>query len=186
MKKRDLYYDRIPTKFLREDIRLLGKILGDVLKEQEGDKFFKLVEDIRLLSKPNLNNFGTKNPHKRLSKKIKSLNSETIFKLTRAFNHFCNLMNLAEAHDTSHTLNEIEKNKNKKSDNFFIEDIFENFFKNKSIPNKKIYDLAQSLKIGVVLTAHPTEVKRRTLIQKYANLIELLEQRYLYKNYQKK
>ena len=54
------------------------------------------------------------------------------------------------------------------------------------IPNKKIYDLAQNLKIGVVLTAHPTEVKRRTLIQKYANLIELLEQRYLYKNYQKK
>ena len=186
MKKRDLYYDRIPTKFLREDIRLLGKILGDVLKEQEGDKFFKLVEEIRLLSKPNLKNYGLKNPHERLSKKIKSLNSETIFKLTRAFNHFCNLMNLAEAHDTSHTLNEIEQNKNKKSDSLFIEDIFENFFKNKSIPNKKIYDLAQNLKIGVVLTAHPTEVKRRTLIQKYANLIELLEQRYLYKNYQKK
>ena len=186
MKKRDLYYDRIPTKFLREDIRLLGKILGDVLKEQEGNKFFKLVEEIRLLSKPNLNNYGLKNPHERLSKKIKSLNSETIFKLTRAFNHFCNLMNLAEAHDTSHTLNEIEQNKNKKSDSLFIEDILENFFKNKSIPNKKIYDLAQNLKIGVVLTAHPTEVKRRTLIQKYANLIELLEQRYLYKNYQKK
>ena len=186
MKKRDLYYDRIPTKFLREDIRLLGKILGDVLKEQEGDKFFNLVEEIRLLSKPNLNNYGSKNPHERLSRKIKSLNSETIFKLTRAFNHFCNLMNLAEAHDTSHTLNEIEQNKNKKSDSLFIEDIFENFFKNKSIPNKKIYDLAQNLKIGVVLTAHPTEVKRRTLIQKYANLIELLEQRYLYKNYQKK
>ena len=91
MKKRDLYYDRIPTKFLREDIRILGKILGDVLKEQEGEKFFKLVEEIRLLSKPNLNNYGSKNPHERLSKKIKSLNSETIFKLTRAFNHFCNL-----------------------------------------------------------------------------------------------
>ncbi|WP_440931197.1 phosphoenolpyruvate carboxylase [Candidatus Pelagibacter sp.] len=186
MKKRDLYYDRIPTKFLREDIRLLGKILGDVLREQEGDKFFKLVEEIRLLSKPNLNNYGASNPHERLSKKIKNLNSETIFKLTRAFNHFCNLMNLAEAHDTSHTLNEIEQNKNKKSESLFIEDIFKNFFKNKSIPNKKIYDLAQNLKIGVVLTAHPTEVKRRTLIQKYANLIELLEQRYLYKNYQKK
>ena len=186
MKKRDLYYDRIPTKFLREDIRLLGKILGDVLKEQEGEKFFKLVEEIRLLSKPNLNNYGSKNPHERLSKKIKSLNSETIFKLTRAFNHFCNLMNLAEAHDTSHTLNEIEQNKNKKTKSLFIEEIFENFFKNKSIPNKKIYDLAQNLKIGVVLTAHPTEVKRRTLIQKYANLIELLEQRYLYKNFQKK
>ena len=88
--------------------------------------------------------------------------------------------------DTSHTLNEIEQNKNKTTKSLFIEEIFENFFKNKSIPNKKIYDLAQKLKIGVVLTAHPTEVKRRTLIQKYANLIELLEQRYLYKNQIKK
>ena len=97
MKKRDLYYDRIPTKFLREDIRLLGKILGDVLKEQEGNKFFKLVEDIRLLSKPNLNTYSSKKLHERLLNRIKSLNSKTIFKLTRAFNHFCNLMNLAEA-----------------------------------------------------------------------------------------
>ena len=44
MKKRDLYYDRIPTKLLREDIRHLGNILGKVLKDQEGDKFFELVE----------------------------------------------------------------------------------------------------------------------------------------------
>ena len=180
MKKRDLYYDRIPTKFLREDIRLLGKIFGDVLREQEGDKFYKLVEETRLLSKPNLSLVKSKNPHERVSNKIKNLNSETIFKLTRSFNHFCNLMNLAEALDTSHTLNEIEQNKNKKTKSLFIEEIFENFFKNKSIPNKKIYDLAQKLKIGIVLTAHPTEVKRRTLIQKYAKLIELLEQRHLH------
>ena len=43
MKKRDLYYERIPTKLLREDIRYLGNILGKVLKDQEGDEFFKLV-----------------------------------------------------------------------------------------------------------------------------------------------
>ena len=101
MKKRDLYYDRIPTKFLREDIRLLGKIFGDVLREQEGDKFYKLVEETRLLSKPNLSLIKSKNPHERVSNKIKNLNSETIFKLTRSFNHFCNLMNLAEALDLS-------------------------------------------------------------------------------------
>ena len=44
----------------------------------------------------------------------------------------------------------------------------------------------QNLDIGIVLTAHPTEVKRRTLIQKYANLIELMEQRHLYKKYPSK
>jgi len=47
MKKRDLYYERIPTKLLREDIRHLGNILGKVLKDQEGDKFFELVEKVR-------------------------------------------------------------------------------------------------------------------------------------------
>ena len=53
MQKRDLYYDRIPTKLLRENVRYLGNILGKVLKDQEGDKFFRLVEKVRKLSKAN-------------------------------------------------------------------------------------------------------------------------------------
>ena len=44
MIKRDLYYERIPTKSLRNDVRFLGNILGRVIKKQEGDKFFNLVE----------------------------------------------------------------------------------------------------------------------------------------------
>ena len=51
MKKRDLYYERIPTKLLREDIRLLGTFLGRVIKDQEGISFFNTVEKLRLLSK---------------------------------------------------------------------------------------------------------------------------------------
>ena len=46
MKKRDLYYERIPTKLLREDFRLLGTFLGRVIKDQEGLAFFKIVEKI--------------------------------------------------------------------------------------------------------------------------------------------
>ena len=53
MIKRDLYYDRIPTKSLREDVRYLGLVLGKVIKDQEGEVFFKLVEKIRKLSKTN-------------------------------------------------------------------------------------------------------------------------------------
>ena len=53
MKKRDLYYERIPTKLLREDIRYLGTVLGEVIKDQEGIKFFNLVEKVRKLSKAN-------------------------------------------------------------------------------------------------------------------------------------
>ena len=67
--------------------------------------------------------------------------------------------------------------------NLFIEEIFEDLFRKKNISDNKIYDLAKNLNIGIVLTAHPTEVKRRTLIQKYHKIIEILEERELFKNF---
>ena len=187
MLKRDLYYERIPTKSLRDDVRYLGNILGRVIKNQEGQKFFDLVEKIRLLSKANIANKNHKEPFKKILNEIKKLSPNLLFKLTRAFNHFMNFYNLAESIDASRTLDFYENVKYKKKlKNIFIEEIFENFFKNKKIPNNKIYNIAKSLNIGIVLTAHPTEVKRRTLIQKYHSLTEILEQRNLLKNYPSK
>ena len=187
MKKRDLYYERIPTKLLREDVRFLGTILGKVINDQEGEHFFNIVERLRLLSKNTLSDSNKRKVFLKISKEVKKLEPEKIFKITRAFSHILNLMNLAESLDASRKLNEYEnpyfKNKNQ---NLFIEDIIKNLFKNKNISNKKIYEQAKNLNISIVLTAHPTEVKRRTLIQKYANLIELMEERHLYKKYPSK
>ena len=70
--------------------------------------------------------------------------------------------------------------------NLDLEVIFENLFKKKSISSNKIYNYAKNMHIGIVLTAHPTEVKRRTLIQKYHKLTEILEHRDLLKNYPSK
>ena len=187
MKKRDLYYERIPTKLLREDIRLLGTFLGRVIRDQEGLTFYKIVERLRLLSKNTLLDKNKSKVFLKVSKEVKKLKPEDIFRVTRSFSHILNLMNLAESLDASRKLNEYEnpyfKNKNQ---NIFIEDIIKNLFKDRNISNKKIYEQATKLDIGIVLTAHPTEVKRRTLIQKYANLIELMEQRHLYKKYPSK
>ena len=187
MKKRDLYYERIPTKLLREDIRLLGTFLGRVIKDQEGISFFNTVEKLRLLSKNTLVDTNKGKVFSNISKEVKKLSPKNTFKITRAFSHILNLMNLAESLDASRKLNEYEnpyfKNKNQ---NLFIEDIIKSLFKNKKISDKKIYDQATKLDIGIVLTAHPTEVKRRTLIQKYASLIKILEQRHLYKKYPSK
>ena len=187
MKKRDLYYERIPTKLLREDIRLLGTFLGRVIRDQEGLTFYKIVERLRLLSKNTLLDKNKSKVFLKVSKEVKKLKPKDIFRLTRSFSHILNLMNLAESLDASRKLNEYEnpyfKNKNQ---NIFIEDIIKNLFKNRNISNNKIYKQATKLDIGIVLTAHPTEVKRRTLIQKYANLIELMEQRHLYKKYPSK
>jgi len=187
MKKRDLYYERIPTKLLREDIRLLGTFLGRVIRDQEGLTFYKIVERLRLLSKNTLLDKNKSKVFLKVSKEVKKLKPKDIFRVTRSFSHILNLMNLAESLDASRKLNEYEnpyfKNKNQ---NIFIEDIIKNLFKDRSISNKKIYEQATKLDIEIVLTAHPTEVKSRTLIQKYANLIELMEQRHLYKKYPSK
>ena len=187
MQKRDLYYERIPTKLLRENVRYLGNILGKVIKEQEGQKFFELVEKVRKLSKANKTNINNKQSYRKVVRTIKNLNPKNTFKVTRAFTHFINLINLAESIDASRSLNEYENNKKKiNNSNLFIEEIFEDLFNNKNISENRIYNHAKNLNIGIVLTAHPTEVKRRTLIQKYHTIIEILEQRDLLKSYPSK
>ena len=186
MIKRDLYYERIPTKSLREDVRLLGNILGNVIKKQEGQTFYNLVEKIRKLSKANRANIKQQDSYKKISKTLSQINPSNTYKLTRAFSHFMNFINLAESIDASRTLDEFENNKAKANKNIFIEEIFEELFKDRKISSNKIYNTAKNLNIGIVLTAHPTEVKRRTLIQKYHNITELLEQRELMKSFPSK
>ena len=187
MQKRDLYYERIPTKLLRDDVRYLGNILGKVIKEQEGQTFFELVEKVRKLSKANKINPNIYQTNRKVIRAIKNLSPKNTFKLTRAFTHFMNFINLAELIDASRSLNEYENSKKKiANNNLFIEEIFENLFSNKNISENKIYDTAKNLSIGIVLTAHPTEVKRRTLIQKYHKIIEILEERNLLKNFPSK
>ena len=76
-------------------------------------------------------------------------------------------MNLAESLDASRKLNEYDNPYFKdKNQNIFIEDIFNGLFKNKSISNNKIYEQAKNLDIGIVLTAHPTEVKKKNFNSK--------------------
>ena len=186
MIKRDLYYERIPTKSLRDDVRLLGNILGNVIKKQEGQTFFNLVEKIRKLSKANRADIEQQDSYKKISKTLSQINPSNTYKLTRAFSHFMNFINLAESIDASRTLDEFENNKVKANKNIFIEEIFEELFKDRKISSNKIYNTAKNLNIGIVLTAHPTEVKRRTLIQKYHNITELLEQRELMKSFPSK
>ncbi len=186
MKKKDLYYERIPTKLLREDVKYLGNTLGKVIITQEGQKFFDLVEKVRKLSKANKKNPNQKRLNSKVINVIKKLDPKNTFKLTRAFSHFMNFINLAELVDASRSLNKYENNKKKlNKQNLFIEEIFEDLF-NKDISKNKIYNLAKNLNIGIVLTAHPTEVKRRTLIQKHHKIIEILEQRELLKNFPSK
>ena len=80
MIKRDLYYERIPTKSLRDDVRLLGNILGNVIKKQEGQTFFNLVEKIRKLSKANRVNIKQQDSYKKISKTLSQINPSNTYK----------------------------------------------------------------------------------------------------------
>ena len=76
MKKKDLYYERIPTKLLREDVKYLGDTLGKVIATQEGSKFFDLVENVRKLSKVNKKNPNQKKLNSKVIAAIKKIDPQ--------------------------------------------------------------------------------------------------------------
>ena len=176
MKQRDLYYERIPTKLLREDIRLLGTFLGRVIKDQEGKTFYKIVEKLRLLSKNTLLYENKNKVFIKISKEVKKLRPKQTFKITRAFSHILNLMNLAESLDASRKLNEYDnpyfKNKNQ---NLFIEDIIEGLFKNKKISNNE-RDIMFA-HVASILGRTFEEIKQVHAVQIEAKTVEQLKGR---------
>ena len=79
---------------LREDVRLLGNLLGETLKEHAGQDLFNQVEQIRALSKGARD--GQVEAEKQLEQLFFSLEDDEILPLTRAFTHFLNFANIAE------------------------------------------------------------------------------------------
>lgn len=168
---------------LSKIVSLLGKILGIVVKEQEGTVLYNKIEEIRSLSKASR---GTKNKKKiklnetkkfrQLISTINKLKPKESLVIARSFSKFLNFSNLAESLDSVHKIDEGNVQKAQGTNAFTIlEDGIDRLLKHKSISKEKFYQVAKSLKIDLVLTAHPTEVKRRTLIQKYTNVNNILE-----------
>jgi len=168
---------------LSKIVSLLGKILGIVVKEQEGLSLYNKIEEIRSLSKASR---GTKNKKKiklnetrkfrQLISTINKLKPKESLVIARSFSKFLNFSNLAESLDSVHKIDEGKIQKKQGTNAFtLLEDAIDRLLKQKSISKEKFYQVAKSLKVDLVLTAHPTEVKRRTLIQKYTNVNNILE-----------
>ena len=168
---------------LSKIVSLLGKILGVVVKEQEGLQLYNKIEEIRSLSKASR---GTKNKKKiklnetkkfrQLIATINKLKPKESLVIARSFSKFLNFSNLAESLDSVHKIDEGNIQKAQGTNAFTIlEDGIDKLLKHKSNSKEKFYQVAKSLKVDLVLTAHPTEVKRRTLIQKYTNVNNILE-----------
>jgi len=168
---------------LSKIVSLLGKILGIVVKEQEGQALYNKIEEIRSLSKASR---GIKNKKKiklnetkkfrQLISTINKLKPKESLVIARSFSKFLNFSNLAESLDSVHKIDEGKIQKKQGTNAFtLLEDAIDRLLEQKSISKEKFYQVAKSLKIDLVLTAHPTEVKRRTLIQKYTNVNNILE-----------
>src|SRR5574343_1245879 len=82
-------------KPLIEDIRLLGRILGNVIRKQEGAEVYELVEEIRSLSVA-FRRDADQAADRRLKKRLKHLSDEDSVRVIRAFTYFSHLANLAE------------------------------------------------------------------------------------------
>ena len=80
---------------LRKDVRFLTTLLGDVIREQEGEKLFSKIEQARILSKDLRQSSGAEKMSEQ-KKFIRSLDLEEAYKIARAFTIYFQLVNIAE------------------------------------------------------------------------------------------
>ena len=158
---------------LVEDIRLLGRILGDVIREQEGSEAFDLIERIRKLSVA-FRRHADHEADKALKKLLKSLSDDQTVSVIRAFTYFSHLANLAEDrhHIRRRTVHERTGNMQEGSIDVALSRVRSAGIGPKAIASS----LARSF-ISPVLTAHPTEVQRKSILDAERAIARLLTER---------
>ena len=158
---------------LRDDVRLLGTLLGQTLKDQGGDSLFALVEDVRQVAKSARENdrVGADRLHQRLA----NLEAEEMANLARAFSEFLNLANIAEQHHRIRRRREWQSLPDAEPQPGSLEAIVSRLLDHGLKP-EQMFTAFGDLDIELVLTAHPTQVTRRTMIQKYQRIAALLAQ----------
>ncbi|MBE8215653.1 MAG: phosphoenolpyruvate carboxylase [Endozoicomonadaceae bacterium] len=156
---------------LHFSVHLMGCLLGKAIKEQYGSACFDRIETIRKLSKSISENTDDGTIKEELLQILHHLDHEDILPVTRAFAQFLNLSNIAEQYHEAY--------------NPLKADLLDDFFKrlkDHHFSNEQIHEAVEKLDIELVLTAHPTEITRRTLIQKYVAMTNCLHQIHLRDN----
>ncbi|MDE8602034.1 phosphoenolpyruvate carboxylase [Marinomonas sp. RSW2] len=152
---------------LRENVRLLGDCLGESMSNHLGEGFLEKVENIRLLSKDGRQSGDSA----ALIQALEALDDKEIVPVARAFNQFLNLSNIAEQY---HRVHRRRTNESLGVYHNPIGDLLTRLSKQKFTSEQMIESL-KTQSIELVLTAHPTEVVRRSLIRKYDNISSELE-----------
>lgn len=156
---------------LRQDVRLLGDLLGDTLQEQESETVLELVEQIRSQAKHT--RAGHEDQVQQLFDTLSSLKTDQLVPIARAFSHFLNLANLAEQYHRVRRRRAYQTAEEEAQD-ATLEELWPRLQK-AGISEDQLMASLDELSIELVLTAHPTEVTRRTLIQKYDDISHCLD-----------
>ncbi len=158
---------------LVDDIRLLGRILGDVIREQEGKAAFELVERVRQLSVAY--RLKADAPAGRaLDRLLKNLSGDQTVSVIRAFSYFSHLANIAE--DRHH----VRRRDHHERQGHLQEGSLAMTMERLARADIRAADIASTLSaahISPVLTAHPTEVQRKSILDAERAIAELVEQR---------
>ncbi|MEP7058380.1 MAG: phosphoenolpyruvate carboxylase, partial [Caldimonas sp.] len=158
---------------LVDDIRLLGRILGDVIREQEGKAAFELVERVRRLA------VGYRLKRDRaaghaLDRLLKGLSGEQTVDVIRAFSFFSHLANIAE--DRHHLRRRSYHDRRGHLQDGSLALAFERLAR-RGIGAAEIADVLDNAWISPVLTAHPTEVQRKSILDAERAIAELVAER---------
>ena len=158
---------------LVEDIRLLGRILGDVIREQDGVAAYELVEQVRKLSVA-FRREADPEADKALKKLLKGLSGDQTVSVIRAFTYFSHLANLAE--DRHHIRRRAVHERAGDTQEGSIEVALARL-RWAGIAPKTIANMLAESFVSPVLTAHPTEVQRKSILDAEREIAQLLTAR---------
>ena len=158
---------------LIDDIRLLGRILGDVIREQEGDATYALVEKVRTLSVA-FRRDADQAADRALKSLLKGLSAAETVRVIRAFTYFSHLANLAE--DRHQIRRRTEADRAGESADGSLQTALARIRKAGVSPKAVVESLAASY-VSPVLTAHPTEVQRKSILDAERAIAQLLTAR---------
>ncbi|CQR35078.1 Phosphoenolpyruvate carboxylase [Thiomonas arsenitoxydans] len=163
-----------PDAPLFDDIRLLGRLLGDLIREQEGQEMFDIVETVRQLS-VKFHRDGDAKDRRALDKLLSSLSRDQAVSVIRAFSYFSILANIAEDH---HVLRRAEQDAERGAppQRDSVRAALETL-KDSGVDRQQLLQFFDQALISPVLTAHPTEVQRKSVLDAERALARLLVER---------
>ncbi len=159
---------------LRADVNLLGTLLGDTLTQIEGREIFDAVECVRTLAKGARE--GDTADRDALERTLTRLPVESALTVARAFAHFLTLANIAEQHHRTRRRRDYQRDPEAPPQRASFADCVRRLLASGIDADTLLATIAE-MRVELVLTAHPTEIVRRTLRQQQRRIEEQLSVR---------